>query len=234
MQQKRSLYNSKNFHLLVGTVVGLGLLGVFMTPAKSGLHSPGPMNTGHEKLACEQCHEASQGSLRQQLQANMKYLLGQRKTPVPIGKKEVSNRHCLDCHDRPEDRHPVFRFLEPRYKKARQELRAHMCNSCHREHSGKRVTTGMQYCRTCHSRLNLKNDPIDIPHARLIKDKDWRSCMGCHDFHGNHRMKTKTTILQMYPEEQVLNYFSGGQSPYSKEKYYKAKKNRLAVKENEI
>lgn len=218
----------------MGAVCGLGVLIIFMAPASSGLHSPGPMNKGHEKIECDQCHEASTGNMRQQLQANVQYLIGQRATPVAVGNKEVNNRHCLDCHDRPEDRHPVFRFLEPRYKKARKELKPQYCNSCHREHSGMRVTAGMEFCRVCHGRLNLKKDPIDLPHAKLIKDKDWRSCLGCHDFHGNHRMNTSTTILKVIEDERVLEYFSGGESPYSDEKFYKAKKNRLAVTDDEI
>ena len=68
--------------------------------------------------------------------------------------------------------------------------------SCHREHQGVRVTlTEIGYCRHCHEETRLKRDPLDVSHEALIKAKEWDSCLGCHDFHGNHRMTVRKQLF---------------------------------------
>lgn len=215
----------QNQAYLTGLCVGLAAWAFSVLPIGEWFHAKGPMNTGHEQLACTACHKDAPGSFRQQIQANVRYALGQRETSAAFGRLPVGNENCLGCHERPNDRHPVYRFLEPRFAQAREKLRPHQCASCHAEHHGQRVTlaeTG--YCVQCHKNTKLKKDPIDVSHADLIALKQWDSCLGCHDFHGNHIMKTERSVDKRTPVEKVRAYFGGGPSPYGEARYHKAKK----------
>jgi hypothetical protein len=225
-QVRRSIRWRQNIGYLVGGFVGLLVILALNLPGMDNLHAAGPMNTGHEKLICGACHDPAAGTLRQQLQANVKFVLGTRKTGADIIHKTVTNAVCLDCHARPTDRHPVGRFLEPRFKDARQAIGPQLCTSCHKEHSGKRVTIESTYCINCHSDLKLNKDPIDTPHVTLIANKNWQSCLGCHDFHGNHRMQTATKMQDAIAQDMILRYFNGGPSPYSNDKFFAAKETR--------
>jgi hypothetical protein len=206
-------------------MVGLLGLAVLLLPAYDKFHARGPMNSGHDTLKCESCHQDAPGSLRQQIQANLRYALRLRERLADFSHQDVSNENCLGCHERPNDRHPVYRFLEPRFLKARENLSPQLCVSCHTEHKGQRVTrTEIGYCVNCHKKTRLRKDPLDVPHDRLIALKRWESCLGCHDFHGNHIMKTKKTVEQIIPAEKIRAYFQGGASPYGDDRHYKAKK----------
>lgn len=186
---------------------------------------PGPNNTGHEDIECLHCHIAATGTLRQQLQANALYALGKRVLTADFGFQAVTNEQCVSCHKRPDDRHPVYRFFEPRFKEARNSLQPQHCISCHREHSGVRVTQqNIGYCKACHEKLVLKEDPLSISHQQLIQEEKWSSCLGCHDFHGNHKMETRTNVADVINPAIIRQYFQGGESPYSDKKYHKAKK----------
>jgi hypothetical protein len=218
---RKPQYLAYKFGIMIGS---LGLT-VLLVPAYEKLHVRGPMNKGHETLKCESCHQDAQGSLRQQIQANLRYALGLREHLADFGHQDVTNENCLDCHERPNDRHPVYRFLEPRFLKARENLRPQFCVSCHTEHKGLRVTRSeIGYCVNCHKKTRLRKDPLDVPHDRLIALNQWESCLGCHDFHGNHIMKTKKTVEEVIPAEQIRAYFQGGASPYGDNRHYKAKK----------
>ena len=106
----------------LGTMVGLLGLAVLLLPAYDKFHARGPMNSGHDTLKCESCHQDAPGSLRQQIQANLRYALRLRERLADFSHQDVSNENCLGCHERPNDRHPVYRFLEPRFLKARENL----------------------------------------------------------------------------------------------------------------
>lgn len=232
MQAKgRAAINRRYLGLILGALTGVVVLIGINLPNTDWMHTPGPMNVGHEELDCGQCHLKAQGTLRQQLQANMWHLLGVRDSNAAIGHEEVGNDDCLACHQRPKDLHPVFRFFEPRYAEARKNIQPHQCNSCHREHSGKRVTIARNYCQQCHEKLNLKKDPLKISHKTLVDKKRWNSCLECHDFHGNHRMTVATDMTKRISAHAVDSYFAGGESPYSKEKRYQAKKKRDGIDE---
>ena len=225
MKLKDPTRRRQNLGYAIGIAVGLGCLAVFLWPSQEQLHALGPMNTGHENFRCESCHVPAPGTTRQQLQATVRYWLGWRETPVDFGHQDVSNAVCLRCHERPNDRHPVYRFLEPRFAKAREQIEPQLCVSCHLEHRGQRVTlTDTGYCSTCHKETTLKRDPMDIPHERLIAEDRWETCLGCHDFHGNHLMKTKTRVEEVWPQAQLRAYFNGGPSPYPKALHHPAKK----------
>jgi hypothetical protein len=215
----------QNLAYLAGACLGLAVLASNALPAGERWHAKGPMNTGHENLSCAECHQDAPGSFRQQIQANVRYALGLRETPAAFGRLPVGNGQCLACHERPNDRHPVYRFLEPRFAPARAKLRVHQCAACHAEHQGKRVTLAeFGYCAQCHKDTRLKKDPLDVSHADLIAAKQWGSCLGCHDFHGNHIMQTEKSLDKRVPAERLRAYFDGGPSPYGDARHHKAKK----------
>ena len=107
-----------------GLLVVLAGLALVVVPQSSRFAAKGPANTGHEKLACTDCHKEAPGTLRQQLQAKVSFHLGLRETDPTFGHDKVSNDTCVNCHARDQDAHPVHRFLEPRFKEAREQLGA--------------------------------------------------------------------------------------------------------------
>jgi hypothetical protein len=143
--------------------------------------------------------------------------LGLRKTAADFGNRDVVNADCLACHERPFDRHPVFRFNEPRFERARAELGAHRCESCHLEHQGNKVRVKTTYCSTCHGDLTMENDPLDVPHAQLVQAKRWDTCLGCHDFHGNHLRETPTALDAALSPDRIEAYFRGAPTPWGEE-----------------
>ena len=211
------------FGYWIGSLLGLAFIIFLLLPQQEEYHANGPANTGHESLKCTDCHRQAPGSTRQQIQAKVRYWLGMRKTSVFFGFSDVTNAECLDCHDRPKDNHPAHRFFEPRFSTARANIHPEKCISCHREHEGVRVTMESRFCSNCHEKLVLKKDPLAITHQQLIKEKKWNSCMVCHDFHGNHIMEVPTKPEEGIEQEQIVDYFKGSPSPYSKQKHYTAK-----------
>lgn len=212
---------------------GVGLLVTSVTyvvislPANEDMLSLGPMNTGHEDLSCESCHTSTKGNVFQQLQANLMFSVGLRKTVADFGSQNVDTKKCLECHDRANDRHPLHRFTEPRFANARKNLPAPTgqveCESCHIEHNGVRLTqTNVGYCQNCHEETTLKNDPLEISHAELIKREMWNTCLQCHDFHGNHIFHAAESMKDTIPMTIVREYFDGGKSPYADVKKYYA------------
>jgi hypothetical protein len=119
---KNSRRKKQNIGYLIGTVCGVISI-VFLTTSWGEIYlKPGPSNVGHENVKCKYCHDSAPGTFRQQIQANIQYLLGNRPEIADFGRKNVSNESCTGCHQRPDDRHPVYRFFEPRFKKAREQL----------------------------------------------------------------------------------------------------------------
>jgi hypothetical protein len=162
--------------------------------------------------------------VRQQLQAKVRFRLGQRATDAAFGHARVGNEQCAGCHARAQDAHPVHRFLEPRFTEARAELGAQSCVSCHREHAGVRVTMAPTACATCHQDLDLRREPLDVSHRELAARKRWATCLGCHDFHGNHRRVPQTRLEATYPESVIVEYLAGGRSPYGQDVKYPTRK----------
>lgn len=200
-----------------GVVLGAAVVVVLNAPGCETFHAPGPMNTKHEQLACSGCHREAPGTVRQQLQtvAYAGIALGAAETPVDVGYRAVTNTDCLSCHDQTDDRHPVFRFLEPRFAAVRERLHPEQCAACHREHAGVRVTiVERTYCRHCHDTIALEQDPLDITHRELVATQRWDSCLGCHDYHGNHASKPPRRLRDAIPEGRIQTYFDGGPSPY--------------------
>ena len=187
---------------------------------------PGDSNAGHESLACMECHEAAPGTIRQQIQANVQYFTGLRQKSVAFNYERPNNSDCLACHEREDDKHPVYRFNEPRFLEARKAIQPQYCVSCHQEHTGVRVSSDPENCRFCHDDIEVNNDPLDISHATLIESDNWSSCLRCHDFHGNHEMAIAVNTSDMLQADLVMDYFAGGKNPYSVESRSKAKETR--------
>lgn len=210
----------------LGLILSLIVYVVLTLPSNEDLVSLGPMNTGHENLKCIDCHVKAPGNVFQQLQANLMHAIGQRKNEVEFGHLDVDTKKCQSCHDRPNDRHPVYRFTEPRFNDARKNIAVTECETCHLEHNDMRITLNVEeatYCKNCHEDLVMKKDPLDISHEDLIKAGLWSSCLQCHDFHGNHFMETSKLLKDTIPYESIKAYFEGQPSPYGDEKKYKAK-----------
>lgn len=81
-------------------------------------------------------------------------------------------------------------------------------------------------CKTCHKKLELKKEPLKVSHKQLIEEKRWKTCLGCHDFHGNHKMKVETDLQKIVSAERIEAYFTDDSSPYSDQKKYQAKESR--------
>jgi ferredoxin-NADP reductase len=213
---------NRNELIAVAAAVAAVVLLVWAVPPGMGFRAAGPMNTGHNTLSCQDCHKPAAGTVRQQFAHNAKTLLGLHDHDwVPIGYSEVDNAACLACHDRPNDRHPTERFEELRFAEQRATLGPHQCNNCHGEHHGERVAavqTG--FCVNCHSDLALDDDPIDTPHATLVADEQWNTCLTCHDFHGNHIRETPTRMAERLHDDAVEAYFEGGEDPFGLTKRY--------------
>lgn len=210
----------------IGVLISALLLAILSLADTHDMRAPGPFNTGHESLSCDECHDSAKGSMRQQVQANLAYVFSQRTSMTAFNFQVPDNKDCLACHAREDDKHPVYRFNEPRFSQVRQAIQPQYCYSCHQEHTGVRVSSEIEVCRHCHEEIEVKHDPLDISHADLIKLKDWDTCLGCHDFHGNHIMKTPTKIKHMLNKAKVEHYFSGGEDPYSQQKIAQSRKSR--------
>lgn len=180
----------------------------------------GPLISAHADVACVACHTRTSGTVRQQVQAQVQYVLGLRQTPVDFGYAEVGSEQCLACHSRPNERHPIYRFREPRFAKAVEQVDARSCLGCHSEHVPQIVTVVPTLCQACHDNLKVKNDPVDTSHEHLVSRQDWGSCLGCHDFHGNHPMKPPTRISEALSESDVWGYLQGGDDPFGRPKLY--------------
>ncbi len=219
-RRRRQVYGA-----LIGLVVSSVLLTIFFLPENEDIMSLGPANTGHEELACNDCHSPAPGDLLGQITANVQYYLGTRRTMADFGHLPVDTKKCQGCHDRPNDRHPVHRFKEPRFADARKAIDATECASCHLEHEGVRLTAATTtFCVNCHSDLKMKNDPLDVSHEELIQQEKWTTCLQCHDFHGNHMMKTADKMKDTIAISALVDYIKGGKDPFSEKKKYEAKR----------
>ena len=128
------------------------------------LTAHGPIQTGHTDVACRECHLPAPGTLRQQVQAGLRHAVGLRADKVDFGYAPVSSEACTACHARPNERHPIYRFREPRFQSARAIVDATTCLGCHTEHRAERVAAPLDVCKACHDTLVLKLDPLDRPH----------------------------------------------------------------------
>jgi hypothetical protein len=207
--------------LRLPALVALGLVGVALLPPVERFRASGPANSGHQELRCDECHQQAPGTVRQQLQANARTLVGLRQTWAPLVHSPVGNRTCGKCHERQgEDRHPTFRFRESRFADARAAIAPQYCVSCHQEHQGGRLTREGDYCTHCHQEFELETDRLMPSHQELADDERFDTCLRCHDFHGNHLYELPETLDAAFELDAVKAYLGGGDSPYGDEKRF--------------
>lgn len=211
----------RNLAVLLLIPVGLVTLTVQNYAPAMTIMSHGPIQIGHQELTCVQCHQAAEGTWRQQAQANMHFAIGSRQHDVYFGYKPVTSSTCLDCHDRPNDRHPIYRFQEPRFIEALETVDATSCLACHSEHTAAVSFASGDYCVACHMNLKFQSDPLDVSHAELIEQENWTSCLGCHDYHGNHVFDPPEKLERAFSTDEIEAYFGSGPDPYGSEKYFK-------------
>ncbi len=65
-----------------------------------------------------------------------------------------------------------------------------------------------------------------MSHAILASTNRWDTCMGCHDFHGNHQRTTPTSMSMRIDTRLLQAYLIDGMDPYSKDKIVKDKETR--------
>ncbi len=201
--------------------VGLAVFLVAAVANQDEILSPGPVNPGHEAVDCTSCHLPATGSHRQQIQANLQKFMAGENTDAPFHSEPVDNSACEDCHDRKmEDRHPAFRFKEPRFKEARASVAPQYCVSCHQEHTGKRVANGGDFCGSCHREFEEGQKIKGPDHQALADQERFDTCLKCHDFHGNHRYKVPQELQDAFSKEAVLYYLDDGPSPFGDDKIH--------------
>ena len=81
----------------------------------------------------------------------------------------------------------------------------------------------VNFCSYCHQTLKIHKDSLSVNHGTLVEQKRWDTCLGCHDYHGNHIMKLKTQLSERWQEKAIQAYFNGNLGPYPVKKHYKAK-----------
>ena len=72
----------------------------------------------------------------------------------------------------------------------------------------------VSYTHLCHADTKVKDDPATPTHAALIRDKRWDTCLGCHDFHGNHHFKPPRDLKDAISPDVIATYLKTGPSPY--------------------
>jgi len=188
---------------------------LLLLPGLEQVRPHGHPNVGHAELKCVSCHVESPASTRQALQAKLKHVVGLRQTGAVLGMQPVTSATCVQCHANSDDRHAPNRFLEPRFEQARAETGAQQCVSCHREHSAVRVTApSTGYCVSCHQDLKVKEDRTSPTHDYLVRNKQWTSCLQCHDYHGNHKWNAPLRLQDGATLEVLNKYLQGGPSPF--------------------
>ncbi len=197
-----------------GLVVAAIAAVVLLLPGRESWHAAGPPNIGHTRIDCNECHAPAQGNFAGQAFKNMMHAVGLSDSEAHFIYQPASNEQCLACHENPDDRHPVAKFLKPEFATARQVMGVQSCVNCHQEHLGVRVSVTPRVCQYCHKDTDVPDDPVDIPHTTLISDQRWETCLGCHDFHGNHDRLVPKLMSQALTVEQIQQYFDGGESPY--------------------
>jgi hypothetical protein len=187
---------------------------LLVVPGRESWHAGGPPNVGHERTDCSACHTPAPGNAAGQVFGNLMYAVGLAESAPYFVFEPAGTEQCLACHENPDDRHPIAEFAKPEYETARQEVGVQSCLGCHQQHLGTRVSVTPRVCRYCHEDTVVDDDPVDVPHSDLFAQARWDTCLGCHDFHGNHDRTVPTRMSEVIMEAEIRRYLDGGASPY--------------------
>jgi hypothetical protein len=72
----------------------------------------------------------------------------------------------------------------------------------------------------------MKADPLDESHRMLVAEQRWATCLGCHDYHGNHARRAQRRLRDMLPVDAVAAYLAQGRDPYADTKIHSARRTR--------
>ena len=121
--------------LIIAAIAGV----VLVLPGRESWHAAGPPNIGHARIDCSACHTPAPGNFAGQTLRNMLHGVGLVDSGADFIFAPAGKEQCLACHENPDDRHPVTKFLEPEFAAARRSMGVQTCISCHQEHLGVRV-----------------------------------------------------------------------------------------------
>ena len=214
----------------------LGSIAILVFICTHWLYNDTPFSTmgntirGHEQLHCADCHEESPGTVRQQIQAKIQFWLGNRGD-IAWQHSPINNKTCTDCHDQSDNVHASHLFLESKYEAQRAEFAPEQCVSCHQEHRNNRVNIqSMTFCSECHNDMQLETDSLKPPssptHDELVQANDWSSCLGCHDYHGNHIRETPIMYSERIPIQDIRTYIHNGNAIYGTNTLHPATTNK--------
>jgi hypothetical protein len=88
------------------------------------------------------------------------------------------------------------------------------------------VSSDGRFCAACHADLTMKADPLDESHRVLVAEQRWATCLGCHDYHGNHARRAQRRLEDMLPIDAVAAYLAQGRDPYADRKIHSARGTR--------
>ncbi len=170
--------------VLLSLLLSAWLAYLMLSGDNKELFMPGPVSSGHHQIgvACEACHTD------------------------PLGGGEVILQACIDCHGedrkKPDDSHPVEKFLDPRNADRLENIDATNCITCHTEHRPEitmkdGLTQAIDLCFHCHADV-AENRPSH-------KGMEFTSCKdsGCHNYHNNRALYTEF-LLKHQGEEDLL------------------------------
>ena len=223
-----------------GIAVAVIAATLILSPGLENWHAAGPHNVGHTKIDCAECHTRSDGNVIGQAFGNIVHAVGFTDSAPYFVFTPADNEQCIACHDSPDNRHPADDYVSPEFDDARLAAGVHLCTSCHEQHLGTRVSAAPTVCQHCHINTEgnpcflssaaaqledrsesckferPEDDPVDVAHTELIAGERWETCLGCHDFHGNHEREVPVLLADRLSETQIREYLDGGASPYGR------------------
>jgi len=75
-----------------------------------------------------------------------------------------------------------------------------------------------QFCVTCHSGMEVREDRTTPTHAALAAEERWDTCLRCHDFHGNHHHEWPESLEEAFGGREVLRHLDSGAPLYGEKR----------------
>ena len=212
--------------LMAGIFVTVLSVAAMTSPSTEQFLSPGGDNEMHEGMACDQCHETAEGTIRQQVQANVYHWLGSRQHGADFLTQPVESADCEACHPMKENFHPQQKLRKSKYYELDTMLGIRECSGCHDHHSSSVMQHAMTLCMHCHEVWGKKPDTTTPTHVELIAQGRWETCLQCHEFHGGHQREKIFLLEDAHKVDTIQNSLHGKsadpygdlRTPYLKER----------------